>query len=464
MAASSSLASTRRGGGTPSGFLTPSNLGLLIDLYELTMAAAYLKHGIVEDSTFEIFCRRLPPHRSFLIAAGLEQAVEYLQRVRFAEDQLEYLRGLPVFSGAGDSFFDYLGKFEFRGDIWAMPEGTPFFPQEPILRVKAPAPDAQLLETFLLSILSYQTMVASKAARLTLAAGSREVIDFGTRRAHGPQAGLLAARASFIGGCLGTSNVLAGQQWGIPVLGTMAHSWVMQFDSEADAFRSFREIFPEHTIMLLDTYDTIQAAQLVAQIKARIPGVRLDSGDLCELVPQVRRILDEAGHVETRIVASGDLNEEKIQEIARLGLPVDSFGVGTDLVISSDAPSVNLVYKLAERIASGKRIPTMKVSTDKATYPFSKQVVRFMKNDRYVADRIIIDTEPAPAETLLQQVIAGGRQLSTLPALKQIQEYTRRQMARLPEGVTRLQNPESYPVEFSPRLRDEFSQFRDRLA
>ena len=247
----------------PKGFVTPSSLGLLTDLYELTMAAAYLKHGITEDCTFEVFCRRLPPNRSFLITAGLEQAVEYLQGIRFSADQIEYLRQLPLFASVDDSFFRYLTGFEFRGDLWAMPEGTPFFPQEPILRVKAPAPDAQILETYLLSILSYQTMVASKAARLALAAAGKPVIDFGTRRAHGPQAGLLAARACFIGGCLGTSNVLAGQQWGIPVFGTMAHSWVMQFDSEEAAFESFRRIFPKHTVMLLDTYDTLQAAQLV---------------------------------------------------------------------------------------------------------------------------------------------------------------------------------------------------------
>ncbi|MBI4455561.1 MAG: nicotinate phosphoribosyltransferase [Acidobacteria bacterium] len=449
---------------TSRGFLTRSNLGLLTDLYELTMAAAYLEHGIIEDSTFEIFCRRLPPNRSFLLAAGLEQAIEYLQAVSFSEDQLLYLRRLPVFSRVSEAFFDYLAKFQFCGDVWAMPEGTPFFPQEPIVRVKAPAPMVQILETYLLSILSYQTMVATKAARLKLAAGSKAVVDFGTRRAHGPQAGLLAARACFIGGCSGTSNVLAGQQWGIPVVGTMAHSWVMQFDSEIAAFESFRQIFPDDTIMLLDTYDTIQAARLVARLPSKIPGVRLDSGDLADLAPRVRRILDEADHTETRIVASGDLNEQKILELTRLNLPIDSFGVGTDLVISSDAPSVNLVYKLAERIAGGKRIPTMKASVDKATYPFSKQVVRILQRERYVKDQIIIDTEPASGPVLLQPMVQGGRQLSSLPTVKQIQEYAREHLTRLPDKVKRLRDAETYPVEFSPGLLAEFNRLRDKFA
>ena len=360
-----------------------------------------------------------------------------------------------------DDFFRYLAKFRFRGDVWAMPEGTPFFPQEPILKVKAPAPDVQILETFLLSMLSYQTMVASKAARLKLAAGAQSVIDFGTRRAHGPQAGLLAARASFIGGCSATSNVLAGQQWGIPVVGTMAHSWVMQFDSEAVAFESFRKIFPDHTIMLLDTYDTIQAARLVARLPQGIPGVRLDSGDFSDLIPRVRRILDEAGHTETRIVASGDLNEQKIQEITRRRLPVDSFGVGTDLVISSDAPSVNLVYKLAERMVRGKRIPAMKVSMDKATYPFSKQVLRFSRDDGYVRDQIIIDTEPAAAPALLQQVMKDGKPVKPLATIEQIRAYATEQVARLPRRVSRLNKPERYPVEFSQRLEREFNKLKD---
>ncbi len=445
------------------GFVTPSNLGLLTDLYELTMAAAYLKHGITEDCTFEIFCRRLPPNRSFLITAGLEQSVEYLQGIRFSADQIEYLRRLPVFSLVDDSFFHYLADFEFRGDVWAMPEGTPFFPQEPILRLKAPAPDAQMLETYLLSILSYQTMVASKAARLTLAAAGKSVIDFGTRRAHGPQAGLLAARASFIGGCLGTSNVLAGQQWGIPVFGTMAHSWVMQFDSEEAAFESFRQIFPKHTVMLLDTYDTLQAAQLVGRLDAKIPGVRLDSGDFFDLAPQVRKILDDAGHTETQIVASGDLNEQKILEVTRKGLPIDSFGVGTDLVISADAPSVNLVYKLAERITEGKRIPTMKASTDKATYPFSKQVVRFTEGSRYVGDQIMIEAEPAQGQALLKPILQRGKLISPLPPVVEIQAYARQELARLPDGVRRLHQAELYPVHFSPRLEEEFKKLQETL-
>jgi nicotinate phosphoribosyltransferase len=427
------------------------------------MAAAYLRHGITEDCAFEVFCRKLPSNRAFLVSAGLEQAVEYLQQIHFSDDQLDYLRRLPVFSSVDDSFFHYLANFQFKGDVWAMSEGTPFFSQEPILRLKAPAPDAQILETFLLSTLSYQTMVASKAARLALAAGNKAVIDFGTRRAHGPQAGLLAARASFIGGCAGTSNVLAGQQWDVPVVGTMAHAWVMQFDSEEEAFESFRQIFPKHTVLLLDTYDTLEATQLVARFRSKIPGVRLDSGDFSQLAPKVRKILDEAGHRETQIVASGDLDERKLFEISAKQLPIDSFGVGTDLVISKDAPSVNLIYKLAERITGGRRIPTMKASTDKATYPFSKQVIRHREGDTYIGDVIIIDTEQAPGKRLLQPIMKEGQQVCQWPDVKRIQQYARDQLARLPEGVKRLENPETYPVRFSHRLQQEFTKLRERL-
>jgi nicotinate phosphoribosyltransferase len=300
--------------------------GLTTDLYELAMAAAYFENGIKQRAVFELFIRRLPEHRSYLIAAGLEQALDYLAELSFTAEQIEYLRAHKSFENVSAEFFDYLARFRFTGDVWAIPEGTAVFGMEPLLRVTAPIIEAQIVETFLLSTINFQTMIASKAARIVTAAQGRSVIEFGTRRAHGTEAGLFAARAAYMGGCVGTSNVEAGHLFGIPTFGTLAHSFIMSFDREDEAFRAFLKVFPTTATVLVDTYDTIAAVKRLARdFGLAIPAVRLDSGDLLELSKQVRQILDEAGMNETRIFASGDLNEYKIADLISRGAQIDSF-------------------------------------------------------------------------------------------------------------------------------------------
>jgi len=324
----------------------PQFSGLLTDLYELTMAAGYRKAGFDARATFELFVRGLPPRRNYLVAAGLAQAIEYLERVHFSADEIEYLRRHPVFAGIGEDFFDFLAHFKFTGDIWAVPEGTVTFPDEPIVRVTGPIAEAQIVETYLLSAIHFQTLIASKAARVVTAARGRRVVEFGTRRAHGPEAGVLAARAAFIGGCSGTSNVAAGHRFGIPVFGTQAHSWIMAFEDEKEAFRRFLDIFPKNAVLLLDTYDVRAAVETILAMGRKPRGVRLDSGDVAEASVWIRRRLDEAGWNDVEIFASGDLDEDRIEAMLAAGARIDSFGVGTALTTSSDAPSLSVIYKL----------------------------------------------------------------------------------------------------------------------
>src|SRR5881628_1636696 len=307
------------------------HLGLFTDLYELTMAAAYFENQFTAKASFELFVRSLPRERSFLLTAGLEQALEYLENVRFGEEEIEYLRRQPVFGHISDGFFDYLRDFRFTGEVWAVPEGTPVFGEEPLLRVTAPIIEAQIAETFLLSTLTFQTMIASKAARVVAAAEGRGVVEFGSRRAHGPEAGVLAARAAYIGGCTGTSNVNAGARFGIPTFGTLAHSFVMAYSDEEEAFRRFQQFFPDHSVLLVDTYDTLAAIEKIIHAGLRPKSVRLDSGDLVDLSRQVRRRLDQSGLAETRIFASGDLDEFVIADLLARGAQIDAFGVGTAL-------------------------------------------------------------------------------------------------------------------------------------
>src|SRR5262247_2835942 len=316
----------------------PGYSGLATDLYQLTMAAAYHASGRRERASFELFTRKLPEGRSYLIVAGLEQALDYLRGLSFSDGEIEYLRGLPAFESVSAEFFDYLRDFRFTGEVWAMPEGTVAFAGEPLARVTAPLIEAQIVETYLLSTINFQTLIATKASRIVEAAEGRGIIEFGARRCHGFGAALYAARAAFIGGCVGTSNVEAGRLFELPVYGTAAHSFVMAFDSEREAFHAYHEVFPESTVLLLDTYDTLNAAHLATEFGPELRGVRLDSGDLAELSKRVRSILDEAGMRRTKIFASGDLNEFKIAELIAAGAPIDLFGVGTDLSTSRDAP------------------------------------------------------------------------------------------------------------------------------
>src|SRR5499426_1066319 len=426
----------------------PGFSGLSTDLYQLTMAAAYHANGRHERASFELFTRKLPEGRSYLIVAGLEQALDYLRGVSFSAGDIEYLRGLPAFGYVSAEFFDYLRDFRFTGDVWAMPEGTVAFAGEPLLRVTAPLIEAQIVETYLLSTINFQTLIATKAARIVEAAQSRGIVEFGTRRAHGFGAGVYAARASFIGGCIGTSNVEAGRRFGLPVYGTAAHSFTMAFEHEIDAFRAYFKVFPDSATLLLDTYDTIGAARLATEFGPELRGVRLDSGDLVELSNRVRAILDEAGMRRTKIFASGDLNEFKIAELIAAGAPIDLFGVGTDLSTSRDAPALGGVYKLVEVEFDGRVEPKIKLSLDKATYPYRKQVWRATADDGLFVGDIIAkaDETDLPDAPLLEPVMLDGQGLATPPGLRDARERARLQLASLPAAHKRLIDAQPYPV------------------
>src|SRR5579863_9639135 len=398
--------------------------GLLTDLYELTMAAGYLQTRFEARATFELFVRHLPPHRNYLVAAGLEQALDFLENVRFSAEEIDYLRQHPVFRNIRGEFFDYLAKFRFTGDVWAMPEGSLVFPGEPMLRIVAPIIEGQIMETYFLSTLSYQTMIASKAARVVTAAKGRQVVDFGARRAHGSQASLLAARAASIGGCEGTSNVLAGQQFGMTTYGTQAHSWVMAHEDEAVAFAKFLDAFPDAAVLLLDTYDVRSAIKKIIAMKRKPAGVRLDSGDLAKDSRWVRRELDRAGWNDVKIFASGDLDETRIAALLKKGAAIDAFGVGTALATPGDAPHLNLVYKLVEVERGGKVREAAKLTRAKATYPGRKQVYRSSSaNGQFASDKIVLETEPGNGgEPLLVEVMRGGRRTTAAEPVSALRE------------------------------------------
>ena len=434
--------------------IQPRFSGLSTDLYQLTMAAAYHAHGRHERASFELFVRRLPPERSFLVAAGLEQALDYLRNLSFNAEEIAYLQRLPVFAHVSTAFWDYLCNFRFSGEVWAMPEGTVAFANEPLLRVTAPLIEAQLVETFLLATLNFQTLIATKAARIVAAAQGCGVIEFGARRCHSFGAAVYAARAAFIGGCVGTSNVEAGRVFELPVYGTSAHSFVMSFESEQAAFRAYHEVFPDSTTLLLDTYDTLHAARLATGFGPALRGVRLDSGDLVEQCKQVRAILDRAGMQQTRIMASGDLDEFKIASLLAAGAPFDSFGVGTELSTSRDAPALGGVYKLVELEHDGRREPKMKLSSEKATYPYCKQVWRSVARDgSFVGDVIAAADEPPVSDgPLLKPVMRSGVLIEPLPSLAESQRYTQRQLAELPPQFKALREPAPYPVRYSVEL------------
>ncbi|RME20423.1 MAG: nicotinate phosphoribosyltransferase, partial [Deltaproteobacteria bacterium] len=375
---------------------------LKTDLYELTMLAAYHRAGHNPLATFELFARRLPTNRGYLVFAGLEQALSFLEEFSFSPEDIDYLRGLPAFAGAAEGFFDMLAGLRFTGDVWAVPEGTAVFAGEPLLRVTAPLWEAQIVETWLLSAIHLQTLVASKAARVVDAARELAVFDFGSRRAHGPEAGLFAARASYIGGCSGTSNCEAGRRFGIPVAGTMAHSYVMSFPSEREAFQNYLALHPGGTTLLVDTYDIVEAAKLAASLGPACKAVRIDSGDLAQLAVKVRKALDDAGRKDVRIILSGNLNEYRIEKLLKARAPVDAFGVGTEMVVSADAPALDLVYKLVE--TDGR--PVAKRSRGKSTVGGRKQVWRtFDKRGRMLRDCVGLDGERLPGEQLLVQVM-----------------------------------------------------------
>jgi nicotinate phosphoribosyltransferase len=437
-------------------------LGLATDLYQLTMMAAYRARGLEGDATFELFVRRLPPGRGFLVAAGLEQALAYLAKLRFDAEAIAYLRSLPVFAHVEPSFFDYLAGFRFHGEVDAVPEGTIVFPNEPLLRIRAPLEEAQLIETYLLATLNFQTLIASKAARVRLAAGDKRLVDFGARRAHGFGAALQATRACWIGGLDGTSNVLAAQRLGIPVMGTAAHAFIMSYAREEDAFHAYHALYPDHCVLLVDTYDTLEGCRRAAAVGPGLKGVRLDSGDLGALAKGCRRILDEAGRTKTQIVASGDLNEEKIAALLADGAPIDSFGVGTELVTSRDQPALGGVYKLVERVEDGVRMPVMKLSEGKVTWPGAKQVYRrFDASGRLVDDVLELADAEAPSappggrvQGLLVPVMREG-QVITPDAIELGASRQRciEGLAALPDELRRLQGFAAPPTVIGPALQ-----------
>ena len=376
--------------------MTPGALDT--DLYQLTMAAGYDAAGLKARATFELYVRSFPRDRHYLVSAGLEQALGYLEELRVTPEQVAYLRGLPIFSGVQARFFDsVLPDLRFTGDVWAMPEGTPFFEYEPVLRVTAPLIEAQLVETALLATVNFQTLIASKAARIVSSADRRRVLEFGSRRAHGTEAAVLAGRAAYLAGCAATSNLEAGRRYGIPVSGTMAHSWVTTFVDELEAFRAFVEVYGDRASFLIDTYDTVEAARKIVQAGLRPFAVRIDSGDLITLSHTVRRILDEGGLRETQIVASGDLDEWSIAEALAHHAPIDAFGVGTALSTSRDAPALGGIYKLVEVERDDVPVPVMKLSGGKASYPGRKQVWRRMRGGVAYGDVIGLEDEPGPS-------------------------------------------------------------------
>ena len=433
--------------------------GLLTDLYELTMAAGYFDAGkAAEKATFEFTIRRLPEHRNFALLAGLPQVVDYLLNLSFTAGEIDYLRGLPQFARVSSAFFDYLRDFRFTGDLFAAPEGTPLFAGEPVLMLRAPVIEAQIPETYLLSAITFQTLIASKASRCVAAAAGRPIAEFGTRRAHTPEAGTLGARAAYIGGCAGTSNTLAGFRYGIPVMGTAAHSWIMSFPCEVDAFRKLQRVMGESTVQLVDTYDTLEGARRAAKIGGPMWGVRLDSGDFDTLSRQVRTILDEAGLHTAKIMVSGDLDEYKIRQLVRDGAPIDAFGVGTQLATSADAPNMGSIYKLVEVEISGIKRFTAKYSSEKGSLPGAKQVFRDVARD--VVAR---SGECGKGEALLRPILLGGRLIEPLPTLEQARTRAAEMIAKMPEHLRQLEVGEPWPVIESRELRELIGQTRSNL-
>lgn len=425
---------------------------LLTDLYQLNMLQAYLDRDQTQTAVFEFFVRRLPRQRGFLMAAGLEQVIDWLQGLRTDAEDLDWLAGTGRFDKA---VLDYLADLRFTGDVHAMPEGTVFFADEPIVRITAPLPVAQLIETRVINLLHYASLIASKAARMVLAAPGKALVDFGLRRAHGGEAGLCAARASYIAGFAATATVPAGQRYGIPLRGTMAHSFVQVHEDETSAFEHFARSRPDNLVLLIDTYDTEKAAHKVVDLAARlaaegirIHGVRLDSGDLGDLSVKVRRILDEGGLSDVIIFASGGLDEYALQALERAGAPIDGYGIGTSLTTSYDAPALDCAYKLEEYAGQARR----KRSAGKATWPGRKQVWRrFDDAGTMVCDVLSTEDDDQPGQMLVEQVLSNGQRLRPAPTLAEIRARATDSLARLPAAMRRLESVD-YPVQVADSL------------
>lgn len=464
------------------------NLTLLTDFYELTMMQGYYKNNDVDRVVFDVFYRENPSGSGYAICAGLEQVIDYINNLHFSEDDIEYLRGLHIFE---DDFLSYLGSFKFTGDIYAIPEGTVVFPMEPLLKVIAPIMEAQLVETALLCIINHQSLIATKASRVCYAAKGAPVMEFGLRRAQGPDAGTLGARAAVIGGCCGTSNVLCAKLFDIPALGTHAHSWIMSFDDELSALRKYAELYPQNTTLLVDTYDTLRsgvpnAIKVFNELKesGKMPskyGIRLDSGDLAYLSKKARKMLDAAGFPEASITASSDLDEYLIDSLNVQGAKIDSYGVGTKLITSRDCPSFGGVYKLAAIWRNGEFIPKIKLSENqwKITNPGNKKIFRIYEKEsgKVKADLIALDEEQYSAENplllfdpvatwkktyltpgsytlreLLVPVFLSGKCVYTSPSVMEIRDYCRKEQDSLWDEARRLINPHNVYIDLSNKL------------
>ena len=462
------------------------NLTMMTDLYQLTMMYGYYKHGMKDNiAVFDLFYRQNRDNCAYSVMAGTESAIEYINNLRFTDDDIEYLCSLNLF---GEDFLEMLRGFRFTGSIYGMKEGTIVFPREPLLRVEAPIIEAQLVETALLTLVNHQTLIATKANRVCYAANGGQVLEFGLRRAQGADAGIYGARAAMVGGCVATSNVIAGKWFDIPVKGTHAHSWVMSFPTELDAFRAYADVFPDSCMFLVDTYDTIRsgipnAIKVFDELRAKgyePVGISLDSGALAYLSKKAREMLDDAGYENAKIFVSGDLDERVIYDLRTQGACIDVYGVGTKLITSSDQPALGGVYKMSCEIVDGVEIPKMKLSDNpaKTTLPGKKKVLRlYNKSHKAIADLIALDSEKIesgkelklfhPEQTyksmtvrdftvrdLLVPLFIDGKQVYELPTLTEIQEYARSEMDTLWPESKRLLNPHEYKVDISDRLYD----------
>ena len=435
---------------------TTDNLALLTDLYQLTMAQAYFQSQRLAPATFSLFIRSYPPNRSYFVAAGLRDVLEFLERFKMDAAGIDYLRSLRMFT---DDFLDFLKGLKFTGEVWAIPEGRLFFKDEPVVEVTAPVVEAQVVETFIINQIHFQSLIATKAARCVQAAGGRSVVDFSLRRTHGIDAGMKVARASYLAGFAGTSNVRAGQRYGIPVVGTMAHSFVSSFEREIDAFRAFVSSFPNHSTLLIDTYDTVAGAHKAVQVAKemaargqRLQGVRIDSGNLANLALEVRKIFDEAGLQDVKIIGSGGLDEYDLAAFSDATIPYDSYGVGTKMGVSADTPWSDIAYKLVEY----DQRSVLKLSPGKVSLPGKKQLFRISdKQGQLHKDMIALrDEKVAGAETLLKRVMTGGKITAPLPSLEESRSGFLSEFAKLPEPIKRIPDSENYPVEKSSGLQE----------
>ena len=430
------------------------NKTLLTDLYQLTMNAAYHDNHKDGTATFDLFIRSLPKDWGYFIANGIEDAIDYITNIKFEKDDIDYLREQGIFK---EEFLEFLKDFKFEGDVYAVKEGTPVFPNEPILRITAKRTQAQYVETALLNMINFQTMIASKANRVVNSAGDSSATDFGLRRAQEEDAAMKGAKACYIAGAVGTSNVKAGKEHGIPIGGTHAHSFVMGFDTELDAFRAYVKTFPDHAVLLIDTYDTIQGAKNAAivakeleQKDHRLKAVRLDSGDLADLSKQVRKIFDEQGLNYIKIFASNDLNEYKIQELRAQGAMIDSYGVGTEMITAKPVAALPGVYKLVEDDGGAK----IKLSSGKSTLPGIKQVLRFEEDGKYIGDTICLETEHVQGTPILELAVNDGKRIRAKPSLQETRKYCLEQVAKLPDSLKQVRVNVQYPVELAPGLNN----------